>query len=228
MDRRAFATLGLILAAATALTLAPLPLDASYDWMQHTLSQAGGQGVSGAWLTRAGFILFGLAVAACMSCARWRSLTTAFFGWFALSMVGVAAFSLESWDETLAYDRTESWLHSFFATTMGFAFAFGVTSRWYTRRRMTLRDPLAVVASVALPMLMVNFDDLDGFFQRIMFAIALAWFAAEAISAGRQVVDGHGDTGRDQGALDDRLDLAPLAPGDAGADPGHVHRRADR
>lgn len=183
VDRRVFVILGLIAAATIALAAAPAPLDPSYDWMRHTLSEAGGQGVSGAWLTRTGFLLFGMAVGASVAFDDGNTPARVCFGWFALSMVGVAAFSAESWDESIPDDRTESWLHSFFATTMGFAFAFGVTARWFRRHSMTVRDPVAVIASVALPLLMLNVADLEGLFQRILFAIALAWFAAEALSA---------------------------------------------
>lgn len=56
------ADLVLLGVSAVALAIAPVGLDESYSWVEHTTSQAGGQGVDGAWMARLGFILFGLAV----------------------------------------------------------------------------------------------------------------------------------------------------------------------
>lgn len=66
MDQRGIAgftaVLVLLGVSAVALAVAPVVLDESYSWVEHTTSQAGGQGVDGAWMARLGFLLFGLAV----------------------------------------------------------------------------------------------------------------------------------------------------------------------
>jgi hypothetical protein len=41
-------------------------------------------------------------------------------------MLAAAVNSSRSWDQTVPFDRVEDLLHSFAATTMGFAFALGV------------------------------------------------------------------------------------------------------
>lgn len=166
--------------------MAPLVLDESYSWIEHTTSEAAGQGVRGAWLARAGFLLFGLAVLWLAHCcaARWRRFSMSMHVVFGACLAGVAAFSLRSWDETMPYDRTEDALHSVAATVMGFAFALGVVSvSWVWGRRPRLRalDAAAIAASVVLPLAMLAMTEQAGALQRAMFAIAYAWYAREAL-----------------------------------------------
>jgi hypothetical protein len=51
-----------LVASAIALGAAPLLMLPAYSWMQHTVSESAAQGVSGAWLVRLGFLLFGFPV----------------------------------------------------------------------------------------------------------------------------------------------------------------------
>ena len=93
-------------------------------------------------------------------------------------MIMVAAFSARPWTGA-PYDGTEDALHSLAATGMGFAFALGVVATFAWARRFRARpwwpDAVAVVASVALPLAMTAWPDVDGAPQRVMFAIAYAW-----------------------------------------------------
>jgi hypothetical membrane protein len=182
------AILGLLLTSFLLLALAPLVLDDSYSWLEHTTSQAGAQRVRGAWMARSGFLLLGLAVLwlAHRRAGRWRQPSTALHAVFGACLAGVAAFSLRSWDDTVPFDRTEDLLHSVAATAMGFAFAFGIASaRWTWGRRPQLRtfDVLAIGASVVLPLAMVALGEYAGAFQRAMFAIAYVWYATEVVQA---------------------------------------------
>jgi len=173
--------------SALALALAPLVLDGSYSWIEHTTSEAGGQGVEGAWLARTGFLMFGLAVIWIAGRCRdqWLQPATFFHLVFAVNMLGVAAFSLRSWQPAIPYDGTEDLLHSVAATAMGFAFAFGVTAVgvriWIEESRWRPLDGVAVAASVALPLWMGLDGSIDGAVQRLMFAIAYLWYGWEAI-----------------------------------------------
>lgn len=150
------AVLALLVASAVALALAPLVLDGSYSWVAHTTSEAGGQGVEGAWAARLGFVLFGLAVI-WLTHARagsWRQPATALHVAFGTCLLGVAAFSLRSWQDGAPFDRTEDLLHSVLATAMGFAFALGVAAvawRGDRRRRRRPFDVLAIATSVIVP-----------------------------------------------------------------------------
>jgi len=84
-------------------------LDESYSWVEHTTSQAGGQGVEGAWMARLGFVLFGLAVICLAHCkaGTWRRPATALHVAFGAYLFAVAAFSLRSWQDGMPFDRTE-------------------------------------------------------------------------------------------------------------------------
>jgi hypothetical protein len=169
--------------SALALALAPTLMPEDYSWIAHTTSESAAQGISGAWLARGGFILFGIAVLA---------LSTQFRGWppaarfahaaFGICMLAAATLSSRPWIEAAPYDATEDLLHSIAATAMGFAFAIGVAATavhiWRRRRAMRPLDAIAIIASVALPLAMVA-TDAAGLLQRAMFLIAYAWYARE-------------------------------------------------
>ena len=182
-----FVGLGMLVASAAALMAAPLVLASSYSWIEHTTSESGAQGVNGAWMARAGFLLFGFAVFWISHQRRkdWGQPATAFHVVFGISMAAVAAFSLRSWESGAVFDPTEDLLHSVFATLMGFAFAFGVTAVAIHLRRKGIPwralDIIAVVASVVLPIGMSMYGQVDGILQRLMFAIAYLWYGREAV-----------------------------------------------
>ena len=195
-DRRSIAgpvaVLGLLGVSAVALAAVPAVLDESYNWVEHTTSQAGGQGVDGAWLARLGFVLFGAAVIwlAHRKAGAWHQPATALHVSFGSCLVAVAAFSLRSWQAGAPFDRTEDTLHSVAATVMGFAFALGVTAaRWRPGRPASFRvlDVVAIAASVVIPLAMSAATDVTGALQLAMFAIAYLWYAREAIDLLRSV-----------------------------------------
>ena len=173
--------------SALALALAPMVLAPSYSWVENTTSEAGGQGVDGAWLARLGFVVFGLAVlwVAHLRRERRQQPATALHVLFGACLMGVAAFSLRSWEPNPTYDATEDLLHSVAATTMGFAFALGVVAVALRRRsggeRVRALDVVAVSASALLPLWMSLDGSIDGLLQRLMFAVAYLWYAREAL-----------------------------------------------
>lgn len=172
--------------SALALALAPVVLAPSYSWVENTTSEAGGQGVDGAWLARLGFVVFGLAVlwVAHLRHERWQQPATVLHVLFGVCLMGVAAFSLRSWGPNPIYDPTEDLLHSVAATMMGFAFAFGVVAVALRRRSggegVRSLDVIAVGASAVLPLWMSFDGSIDGLLQRLMFAVAYLWYAREA------------------------------------------------
>lgn len=178
-------------ASAVVLALAPLLLAPSYSPVSNTTSEAGAQGVEGAWAARTGFLLFGFGVIAVARTARrrWSRLATALHLTFAVSMICVAAWSTRPWEPRAGFDTTEDLLHSVGATTMGFAFAIGVAvvarSRWAhsdaRRSGSRLLDVLAVAASIVLPVWMSVDGTVDGLIQRAMFLVAYVWYIREAL-----------------------------------------------
>ena len=86
-------TIGL-LAALTALALAPLLMPDTYSVRGHSVSESAAQGVEGAWLARLGFLLFGFAVLSLAldpgsTWGRWGRRAHAGFG---VSMIAAAVF----------------------------------------------------------------------------------------------------------------------------------------
>lgn len=178
---------GLLLASFLALLLAPTQMPASYDWLQHTTSESGSQGIAGAWLARLGFLLFGLAVLAETAVLHkiWPFPVRIFLGAFGVFMTAVAAFSTRPWLPDLPFDPVEDWLHSFAASGMGFAFALGVGVRWWGRpwqAKMRGVDLVVVGTAVFIPLAMSLLPNWDGLLQRLMFTIAYLWYGLELVA----------------------------------------------
>lgn len=180
----------LLIVSCLTLLLAPLNMPDSYSWLRHTTSESAAQGVAGAWLARLGFLIFGLTVVwlAERLLDSWPLPVRLMHGGFGLFMVATAVFSTRPWLPNLPYDPVEDTLHSFTATTMGFAFAIGVALRLWHRgqhRWGHVLDVVAVVASVAIPLAMSALPDWDGLLQRGMFAIAYLWYGFELLLSQR-------------------------------------------
>ncbi|HEX6221291.1 MAG TPA: DUF998 domain-containing protein [Acidimicrobiia bacterium] len=193
-----------IVGSVVSLAVAPLLMPSTYSWITHTTSESAAQGVQGAWVARLGFALFGLSVMVLVTAraptwGRWASTAHAVFG---LMMVVTATASVRPWEAGVSFDAGEDGIHSFAATAMGFAFAGGVAltsaSRLQKGGRILLLDICAVIASVAIPLLMVAFDDSSGLLQRVMFLVAYAWYGREGLMAFPQSSD---QTSQQQGSI---------------------------
>jgi hypothetical protein len=171
--------------SALALALAPAVLPRSYSWVEHTTSEAAGQGVGGAWLARVGFVLFGVAVGLVVRCRRvgWNPVAVVAHGGFAVSMVAVAVFPSRPWTEA-PYDSLPDLLHSVAATAMGFCFVIGVVALMGEGRSRGRRwgDALAVGAAVVLPLAMTVWPSSAGVSQRLMFFVAYLWYGREILA----------------------------------------------
>ncbi len=190
------ATLALLALAGglLGLGLAPLAMPASYSWIANSISESGAQQLPGAWVARSGFLLFGLGIVltAIARTRVWRRVATGFLAAFGLLAMSCAAFSTHQWDATAPFDPTESFLHSAAATVMGFCYGIGVLIVAILDRTMTVAHRVlsyvAVVSSVALPISVGLLPFVGGLLQRLMFAIAFAWFIVEALRARRLLV----------------------------------------
>lgn len=159
----------------------------TYSWVEHTTSESAGQGVPGAWVARTGFVLFGIGVLvlAVASRRRWGLAGAVLHGAFGLLMIAAAIYSARSWERATRFDETEDLLHSVAASTIGVAFATGVVSVLLSRRSAGVGalGPIAVVASIAIPLAMTAWPDGSGALQRLMFAIAYLWYGREALTS---------------------------------------------
>lgn len=177
---------GLVL-SATALATAPVLMPDTYSWVSMTTSESAAQGVHGAWLARLGFLVVGLSVNLLSSVRTrsWGPWASGLHTCFGVLMIAAAAFSTRPWGADAQFDRIEDALHSVAATAMGFAFAAGVlATMFHAHRHGAARSPLfdiaAIGASVVVPLAMSVWPDIEGALQRVMFAVAYGWYAAEA------------------------------------------------
>ena len=159
-------------------------MPSSYDWVEHTTSEAAGQGVANAWVTRTGFVAMGLAVLVLTGAATARRPAERWLhAVFGSCMLAVAACSSRPWTD-VAFDALEDVLHSVAATAMGFAFAGAVAVSMFPRDllhpHVRLLDAAALAASVLVPLAMVSVPGSAGLLQRVMFAVALTWYASAA------------------------------------------------
>jgi hypothetical protein len=147
--------LGLLAAALVTLAVAPFAVPQSYSPVKLGLSEAAAQGVDGAWVARAGFILFGLAVLwlVQLRAAAWSVAGTVFHLAFEISMFGVAAFAHKPWEKGAAFVESEDFLHTVFATMVGFGFIGGVVcviiARGVRSWRVLLPDVTALVVALS-------------------------------------------------------------------------------
>ncbi|PRZ02670.1 uncharacterized protein DUF998 [Isoptericola sp. CG 20/1183] len=178
--------LALLAASAVCVALAPLAVPETYDVVRHSVSEAGGQEVPGAWVARTGFVLLGLAVLleAGLAGEAWGPWGRSAHGVYGTAIILVGTFSHRAW-YSAPWDRVEDTMHSIAATTVGFAFVIGVVAVSVRRGRrpgpIRVLDAVAVVASVVLPLIMWTAPDVQGVAQRLLFAVGYTWFAVEAV-----------------------------------------------
>lgn len=201
----AFGVITLLIASAASLLAAPSLLPRSYSWVSNGTSESAAQGIEGAWLARLGFLTFGLGVLwlAWSLRAVWARAALWLHVGFGVCMVAAATFSTRPWIVDAPYDRVEDALHSFAADAMGFAFALGIVVRWIQRGRGDpvgrLVDGVAIAAATFIPLLMSFARDSYGLTQRLMFLVAYAWYAREAVQplpAPGRIGQGRGDRAR--------------------------------
>lgn len=162
-----------------AMLIGPWFSPPGFDWVKHTTSQQAGQFTAGAYWMRFGFVAFGIGLTIdVFDSLRRKQWPNVLFLVFGVSMILVAVFSHRPLDPALAYDLTDDWLHSFFATLMGFAFGFGVGWRMVFMRDVLdlALSAIAALASITLPLLMWQMPELAGAWQRLMFVICFVWF----------------------------------------------------
>lgn len=189
---RPSATLIGVIAALTAIVVAPFFSVPEYSSARNAISELGAQGSPNAWIMRAGFVAYGLGVL--VDAARRLRVTPlvgVVFVVFGLAMAMSAVFSHRPVDQTLSYDVREDELHSLFATVVGFAFTFGAVAQSFIERSLWRRLAcyVAAVAAIGLPLAMLGFAEIAGVLQRLMFAISFAWLVeflpANAVSESR-------------------------------------------
>jgi peptidoglycan/LPS O-acetylase OafA/YrhL len=100
-------------------------------------------------------------------------------------MLTVAAFSTKQWDPYVQFNELENTLHSVSASVMGFFYGIGVLlvilAEKSVSRAMKILGWVAVLTSIAMPILSGVVPEFGGVFQRLMFAIAITWFIVQVV-----------------------------------------------
>lgn len=175
----------MLLSSVIALLYAPLIMPVSYDWISHTTSESGAQGIEGAWLSRLGFLIYGFSVLLLVMALRhiWGRGAVVLHACFGVFMAGNAAFSSRPWLLDLPFDPIEDHLHSFMSDGVGFAFTLGVLvvflQRSQSDRVAKAFDVIVMLCSIFIPLAMLVWLNIDGLIQRIMFAVSYVWYAKE-------------------------------------------------
>jgi archaellum biogenesis protein FlaJ (TadC family) len=191
VNRRYLAFLVVLLLAASGMLVlaAAAAMPEPYSWRTHSISESAAQGLLKAWIARFSFLCFGAAVLILCIVKRreWARASYWMHLVFAVCMLATAAFSHKPWLPGVAVDEFEDLLHSITASAMGFAFCFGVVARWLQRGRTQLAnrafDVIALLVATAMSPVAVAFPSNGGLVQRLMFAVAYAWFATEALAS---------------------------------------------
>jgi hypothetical protein len=185
----AAAVIALLALSALLVLLAAYAMPDGYFWRLHSISESAAQRQHNGWIARLSFLCFGAAVlmlALCMR-GRWPRLTYWSNLVFAACMFGAAAFSHSPWMPGETADAFEDFLHSVFASGMGFAFCVGVVARFAHRSSRAHfgrgLDALALAVATVLPLLLASASGIGGLAQRVMFAVAYLWFGREALIA---------------------------------------------
>jgi sulfite exporter TauE/SafE len=185
--------ISMLIASAISIGVSPSLIPESYSWLTHSISESAAQGLTWAWVTRSGFLLFGFAVLWLTLSYRsyWGRTAYYFHLMFGLFMVATAAYSHKPWLISEPYDVIEDLLHSITSTGMGFAFALGVLSRLLQRQHNQHEnkalDIMAILASFLLPILSIQLTAYGGLLQRAMFVIAYIWYGNEALKLSQTI-----------------------------------------
>lgn len=170
---------GFVLAAL----IGPFVSHPAYDSIRHSVSELAGQQMPNAWIMRAGFLAFGVAVlSVALADLRARPAVHGALCVFAAGMIGSAVWSHAPILEVGGGARAEDDLHTIAASTMGAAFAVACAARIWTRaqgapgvRDLDVFSAAGVVIAVVIPLLMLQFPAVTGALQRAMFAFSFVW-----------------------------------------------------
>lgn len=191
VSSRSLALVAILVLAFSGLMflLAPSVMPAGYSWVSNSISESGAQQLTGAWVTRIGFLSFGLGVilTALVNWSAWKSAGAWLLSGFGFLMLTVAAFSTKQWDPSVSFNELENTLHSVSASVMGFFYGIGVLLVILAEKNASLAVKIlgwvAVITSIAMPILAGVVPEFGGIFQRIMFAVAISWFVVQAVRA---------------------------------------------
>lgn len=167
-----------------SLALAPLAVTDGYSLLHNTLSESGGQGVSGAFAHRGGVVITAVSVWAMTVAAAnvWARSIRNLFRVYSAALVGLVVFPEAAWDGR-PFDETVATLHTVFAVVG--AGAFIVAALLLARSRPgaamgTRTFDILVAFSIALIPQVMLVSSADGIWQRVMVTLGYVWLFLES------------------------------------------------
>ena len=171
-----------ILAIAAAMLVGPLLAPPEFDWVLHSTSEQAGQGMTGAWLMRLGFVAYGISVVvAALTGGRSRPWVNTALIVFGLGLVATAMWSNASIRPGFASDMQEDWIHSLASGLVGTAFAAACAARIFAPGGSLghMKAWIGLVVAVAIPLAMTQFPEARGLLQRVMFGYSFLFLLDE-------------------------------------------------
>jgi hypothetical membrane protein len=160
-----------------------------YDWTQNTISDLAAQGHVYKWIMQAGFIGFGLILAAGVV-YYFRQNKKLYFLFFVavygLSILVTGFFCAAAIDPSISYSVQEASVHSTFATVAGISMSLGIM--WQVVLSSNRRDRWTRLAFLLLVMGISGLFGLaenhilaldKGIVQRALYLVGLMWLVYE-------------------------------------------------
>ncbi|MBN8580144.1 MAG: DUF998 domain-containing protein [Anaerolineae bacterium] len=171
------------------IVLAHFFIPPNYDWTQNTISDLASQGHAYKWIMQAGFVGFGLLLAAGSIYYFWQNKKR-YFLWlvtgYGLSVLVTGFYCAAAIDPSIEYSLQEARIHSTFATIAGVCMSMGII--WQIVASSTRRERWAriifllfVVGISGLFGLAENhiLEIGKGIAQRALYFAGLAWLVYE-------------------------------------------------
>jgi hypothetical membrane protein len=171
---------------ATAIVVAHFFAPSGYDWTRNTISDLGSQGHGRKWIMQAGFIGFGILLAAGLA---WKSHALGRVSppdslvlIYGLAILLAGVFCAAPLDGDLAYSVREAQVHSLCATVAGIALSAGIL--WYglaaasTAVRIYHLAFLVLITTVSVAFGAAengHFLVGKGIVQRVLYLVGFVW-----------------------------------------------------
>lgn len=158
-----------------------LPLFSFEDYIitENTISELGAQKTSGNWFANISIILLSLAVALLGTKQLrpfWKQLAALYF--FSICFIFTGVYQLAGLDaHSYIFNYTDDALHSLFSMLAGFAFCLFCFSFIFIveKRNHKWQTFVAFALTMILPLLMFQYPEYRGIYQRILFLGAFGW-----------------------------------------------------
>ena len=167
-----------LVVACLALVAGPALLPPGYSVIRHSISESAAQATEGAWLARTGLALLG--VSALLTAepetgtSRWARVSLRLFG---VGLMASALWSHSPWLPSRPNDVTEDLLHTLASSLVGAGIinAAAALALRPTERGVRFASVVSLTVSVLAPLVMILDEPRTGLWQRLMFAVAIAW-----------------------------------------------------